>query len=389
MPLRVLVGVTGGIAAYKSLPLIRELKRLGHEVRVIATESAFHFVGRDSLAALSENPVETDLYADTDQVKHIVLARWGELLVVAPATAAFLSRLVAGSAWDLLDNVALAASCPILVAPAMHSEMWQNAATVANVTLLRERGVRVLEPDAGWLSSGDFGSGRLPEPESIAAAALRLVVPQDLSSVSALVTAGGTREPIDPVRYIGNRSSGRTGVAIARELWRRGASVKLIGCNLSAPVEFGCQVIPVSTVSELAQELQSAHADVLVMAAAVSDFTVQSSSKKLNRSSETQSLILKPTDDLLADFTSRNPETLSVGFTLQESALLRDSARLKLAKKSVDLMVANELAALEGQSTRGVLLAADSEREFECSKSELAVLVVDEIVKRLHVLGKA
>ncbi len=383
--MHVLVGVTGGIAAYKSLPVIRELKHLGHEVRVVATESSFHFVGRDSLAALSENPVEIDLFAESHEVKHIELAQWADLIVVAPATAAFLSRLAVGSAWDLLDNVALAASSPILVAPAMHTEMWQNPATVANVELLKSRGIAVLEPESGWLSSGDYGSGRLPEPEVIVSAALRLVTEQDLAGIDAVVTVGGTQEELDPVRYIGNKSSGRTGLAIANELQCRGANVLLIGCNLGADEVANFTSLPVTTAAELEQALRTVSPRVLVMAAAVSDFTVARSTEKLSRSTEAIQLQLVPTADLLGQFTKRNPGTFCVGFTLQERGLLKQSGLRKLASKGVDLMVANDLESLAGELTHGYLLARDLELEFSCSKAALATLLVDELAKRLNV----
>jgi phosphopantothenoylcysteine decarboxylase/phosphopantothenate--cysteine ligase len=386
--LRVIVGVTGGVAAYKALSIIRELKRLGHEVRVIATESAFRFVGRDSLAALSESPVEADLFADTDQVKHIELAHWADLIVVAPATASFVSRLATGSAWDLLDNVALAASCPIMVAPAMHTEMWQNPATVANVQVIRSRGIAVLEPAEGWLSSGDYGSGRLPAPEVVVSEALNLLVEKDLNGVNAVVTAGGTIEEIDPVRFIGNLSSGRTGLAIANELHRRGAHVMLIACNLAHNLGVSYPVTSVRTSAELATALQSVQGtQLLVMAAAVSDYTLQRTDSKIPRGQGSLNLKLDPTRDLLAEFVSKNPQVLTVGFTLQDRESLRESAIRKLGSKGVSLMVANDLESLGGQQTRGFIMSSDFELEFSCTKHELAALLVKQIAKRLAVAG--
>ncbi|MEY3028859.1 MAG: hypothetical protein RL198_256 [Actinomycetota bacterium] len=388
--MRVVVGVTGGIAAYKSLSLIRELRRLGHEVRVIATESAFRFVGKDSLAALSENHVETELFSDVQEVKHIEMARWADLVIVAPATASFISRLANGSAWDLLDNVVLAASSPILVAPAMHTEMWENPATIANVQLIQERGITVLQPDSGWLSSGDFGSGRLPEPESIAAAALALLIPRDLEGVEVLVTAGGTIEEIDAVRFIGNHSSGRTGLAIASELHRRGANVELLACNISGGLNFGFQITAVRTSAELAAALDLRRSvRVLVMAAAVSDFTLQRSDSKIPRGKAPLTLELQPTPDLLADYVANNPECVAVGFTLEERSKLKESALRKLHSKGVALMVANDLGSLGGEKTQGFLLGRDYEIDFACSKEQLAMLLVDEISKQLAVPGQA
>ena len=387
--MRVVVGVTGGVAAYKALSVIREFVRLGHEVRVVATESAFRFVGKDSLAALSENAVESDLFADSHEVKHIELAHWAELIVIAPATASILSRLATGSAWDLLDNVALAATCPILVAPAMHTEMWQNPATVANVKLIHSRGIAVLEPDEGWLSSGDFGSGRLPDPERIVVEALKLLVVPDLSGVDVVVTAGGTIEEIDPVRFIGNRSSGKTGLAIANELHRRGAKVRLIACNLPEDLGAGFSVTAVSTSSELATALNNMlGVQVLVMAAAVSDFTLQRQDAKIPRSREAISLTLEPTQDLLANFVSKSPHTLTVGFALQHGDSLKESALHKLRSKGVAMVVGNTLESLGGERTHGLILGHDFELDFDCNKRELAELLVDKIVNRLTVAGR-
>lgn len=383
--MRVLVGVTGGVAAYKSLPVIRELRRLNHEVRVVATESAFKFVGRESLAALSENPVETELFADSHEVKHIEIARWAELILIAPATASLLSRLASGSAWDLLDNIALAASCPMLVAPAMHTEMWQNPATVANVAILKSRGISVLEPESGWLSSGDFGAGRLPEPELIVAAALALRPNGDLQGIDAVVTAGGTQEDIDPVRYIGNRSSGKTGVAIAKELERRGANVTVIACNLQPAELSGLKSRSAHSAEDLERELRSMSPRLLVMAAAVSDFTFDRSATKLARSSEDLRLSLRPTRDLLAAFASQNPDAFIVGFALQDAQVLKASATRKLTSKGVDMIVANDLESLAGDETRGYLIANDLDEGFSCSKQELAKRLVDEVVKRISV----
>jgi phosphopantothenoylcysteine decarboxylase/phosphopantothenate--cysteine ligase len=233
---RVVLGVTGGIAAYKATGIIRLLTEAGHDVKVIPTANALRFIGATTLEALSHNSVDPDLYTDVEAVKHVELGQTADLVIVAPATASFLARMASGLADDLLMNTLLATKAPILVAPAMHTEMWQNPATVANVATLRQRGIEILEPAVGRLTGADSGPGRLPEPEEIVAAALALSAPQDLSGKRFLITAGGTQEPIDPVRFLGNHSSGKQGIALATEATKRGAKVTLIAANVSESI---------------------------------------------------------------------------------------------------------------------------------------------------------
>ncbi|MDD9206426.1 bifunctional phosphopantothenoylcysteine decarboxylase/phosphopantothenate--cysteine ligase CoaBC, partial [Georgenia sp. 10Sc9-8] len=234
--MRVVLGVSGGIAAYKAVLLLRLLREGGHRVRVVPTEAALQMVGRPTFAALSGEPVRTSVFDDAEGVDHVALGRSADLMVVAPATADLLARAAAGRADDLLTATLLTVSCPVLLAPAMHTEMWQHPATRANVGTLRDRGVHVLEPDDGRLTGADSGPGRLPEPARIAEAALALVTGRPLAGRRVVVSAGGTREAVDPVRFLGNRSSGRQGVAIAAEAARRGADVVLVAANVDPGV---------------------------------------------------------------------------------------------------------------------------------------------------------
>ena len=234
--MHILVGVTGGIAAYKAAGVIRGFTELGHSVKVLPTQNALRFIGATTLEALSHNVVDSDLYSDVESVKHIALAQEADLIVVAPATAAFIARYAAGIADDLLLNVLLATKAKVVVAPAMHTEMWQHQATVKNIETLRSRGVLVLDPAVGRLTGDDSGPGRLPEPEEIVAFALATSAKQDLKGVRVTIAAGGTREPIDTVRFIGNRSSGKQGLALADAAVARGADVKLIAINLEQDI---------------------------------------------------------------------------------------------------------------------------------------------------------
>jgi phosphopantothenoylcysteine decarboxylase/phosphopantothenate--cysteine ligase len=272
--LQILVGVTGGIAAYKAAGVIRGFTELGHSVKVLPTQNALRFVGATTLEALSHNKVDPDLYTDVDSVKHIALAQEADLVVVAPATAAFIARYATGIADDLLLNVLLATKAQVVIAPAMHTEMWQHPATAANIATLRARGVVVIEPAVGRLTGDDSGPGRLPEPEQIVSEALEFLTPKDLAGVRITIAAGGTREPIDTVRYIGNRSSGKQGLALADAASSRGAMVTLIAINLEQDLSRFENVELVSTTAELEVALKSnlKSADVVLMPAAVSDF---------------------------------------------------------------------------------------------------------------------
>ena len=360
--LNVVLGITGGIAAYKATGIIRGLTEAGHNVKVIPTQNALRFIGATTLEALSHNAVDPDLYTDVDSVKHVSLGQEADLIVVAPATAAFLARYSAGIADDLLLNTLLASKAPVLIAPAMHTEMWQHPATQANVATLRARGVTVMEPDSGRLTGADSGPGRLPEAEAIVAVALSVSALKSAESVAALagrhvvVTAGGTREAIDPVRFIGNHSSGKQGVAIALAAKAAGARVTIIGANLSIPTSGIDDVIAVSTARELASKVDDLlpTTDVLVMTAAVADFRVEHpQTQKIKRSEIGNSLELKlvANPDILAEavefIKAQDLDCLTVGFAAETAGSLERLASLatiKLDSKGCDLIVANDVS---------------------------------------------
>ncbi|MEN9714686.1 MAG: hypothetical protein RJA35_153 [Actinomycetota bacterium] len=360
--LNVILGITGGISAYKATGIIRGLTEAGHTVKVVPTQNALRFIGATTLEALSHNTVDLDLYTDVDSVKHVALGQEADLVVVAPASAAFLGRLAAGIADDLLMNTLLATKAPILVVPAMHTEMWQNAATQDNVATLRARGITVLDPDSGRLTGADSGPGRLPEPEAIVAVALSVAANKaaaqqvSLHGKHVVVTAGGTREAIDPVRYIGNHSSGKQGVAIALAAKAAGARVTLIGANLNVSTSGIDRVISVTTARELAKEVDDllSDADALIMTAAVADFRVEHPlTQKIKRSEVGNSLELKlvANPDILAEavefIQAQNLNCITVGFAAETAGSLERLASLatiKLASKGCDLIVANDVS---------------------------------------------
>jgi phosphopantothenoylcysteine decarboxylase/phosphopantothenate--cysteine ligase len=372
--LRILLGITGGIAAYKAAGLVRAFKELGHSVTVVPTENALRFIGKASLEALSGENIDTDMYSDVAQVRHVELGQQSDLVVVAPATASFISRLANGLADDLLTNAILASTAPIVVCPAMHSEMWLNAATQTNVRTLLERGIRVMDPATGRLTGSDSGIGRLPEVEQI----VQFCLSSPLANKTVIVTAGGTREPIDEVRFIGNRSSGRMGIEIAQAARDAGARVKLIACNLeNTPA--GMEVVNVSSVEDLEHAMDTA-SDVIVMAAAVSDFRVGNPYPgKLSRS-QTPKIELSPTKDLIATYCAKYPQSFAVAFTLaDQSQDLEKIANQKLWDKGVSLMIGNTTETLGSQSIRALLVERDGVVECHGSKREVAKLIVEKI----------
>ena len=357
--LRILLGVSGGIAAYKAVLLLRLLREEGHRVRVVPTDSALAFVGRPTWEALSGEPVTTSVFDGATEVDHVALGRSADLVVVAPATADLLSRAATGRADDLLTTTLLTVTTPVLLAPAMHTEMWLHPATVANVATLRDRGIHVLDPASGRLTGTDTGPGRLPEPPEIAAAALALVAPQgpgqddDLAGRRVVVSAGGTREPLDPVRFLGNRSSGRQGAALAREAARRGATVRLLAANIDhaareAANHPGIEVVDVETTAQLADAVDAAvtGADVLVMAAAVADFRpATTSASKIKKDGHAPSSIeLTENPDILAGVAARPREGLVVvGFAAEtgDEAQVLELGRAKARRKGADLLAVN------------------------------------------------
>lgn len=372
--MRILLGITGGIAAYKAAGLVRAFKELGHSVTVVPTENALRFIGKASLEALSGENIDIDMYSDVAQVRHVELGQQADLVVVAPATASFISRLANGLADDLLTNAILASTAPIVVCPAMHSEMWLNAATQTNVRTLLERGIRVMDPATGRLTGSDSGIGRLPEVEQI----VQFCSSSPLANKTVIVTAGGTREPIDEVRFIGNRSSGRMGIEIAQAARDAGARVKLIACNLeNTPA--GMEVVNVSSVEDLEHAMDTA-SDVIVMAAAVSDFRVGNPYPgKLSRS-QTPKIELSPTKDLIANYCAKYPQSFAVAFTLaDQSQDLEKIANQKLWDKGVSLMIGNTTETLGSQSIRALLVERDGVVECHGSKREVAKLIVEKI----------
>ena len=394
----VVVGVTGGIAAYKTVPLVRELIRAGHEVHVIPTEDALRFVGLPTWEAISRNPVTTSVHDDVARVRHVSLGQRADLVIVAPATANTLAKMAAGIADDLLGTTLLATTAPVVVAPAMHTEMWRHPATVANMATLRARGVRVIGPEDGALTGGDSGPGRMSEPEDIVAFALASLAPQDLAGLRVVVTAGGTREPIDPVRFLGNRSSGRQGVAVALAAADRGADVHVVAAHVETAVLAAAAAHPRIRVSRAgtAAELQrattdaAADADVIVMAAAVADYRVAAvSDRKLTKDGGDGTLTLELTEnpDIVAGLvTDRRPGQTVVGFAAETAtgAELLDRARGKRERKGVDLLAVNEVGweqGFETEDNRLLLLTGDAAPAVQGTKREVADALWDAVLR--------
>ncbi|WP_347343589.1 bifunctional phosphopantothenoylcysteine decarboxylase/phosphopantothenate--cysteine ligase CoaBC [Jatrophihabitans telluris] len=399
------LGVCGGIAAYKVADLLRRLVEAGHDVQVVPTASALKFVGEPTWAALSHHPVATDVFAHADQIPHVRLGRGADLVVVAPATADVLAKAAHGLADDLLTNTLLTARCPVLFVPAMHTEMWEHPATVDNVATLRRRGCVVVEPATGRLTGADTGKGRLPEPAEIARLAELLLrrpgalVP-DLSGVRVLITAGGTREPLDPVRYLGNRSSGRQGFEIASVAAARGAQVSLIAANVELPTPAGAELVRVETAEQLRQATHAAakDADVVIMAAAVADFrpvtTVEHKIKKSEAAPEPVELVGNP--DILVELVAARDAgefaAVVVGFAAETGDQTGDvlsHGRAKLARKGCDLLVVNAVGAGRafGQSDNAAIILDRDGRETEVPfgpKALVAAAVCDAVVSRLN-----
>ena len=389
---RIVLGVSGGIAAYKSVELCRRLIDAGAHVTPVLTESALRFVGRTTFDALASERAIVSLWEGESRIPHTELGRHTDLVIVAPATARLLGALANGLSTDALTNVLIATRSPVVVCPAMHTEMWEHPAVVANVETLRSRGVTVVDPEAGRLAGGDVGMGRLAGIESIMAAVeVTLAGSGDLAGYRVVVTAGGTREPIDAVRVIANRSSGRQGHAIAAEAQRRGAEVVLI-TTAESSIPSGCSVVRVETAAEMGVALDNhaASASAVVMAAAVADFRpVEVTAGKHKKSLGTPEIRLEPTPDLLASLGENKPKgQVLVGFAAETSDLI-DNARGKLAAKNLDLIVANDVAAPEvgfSHPTNSVTIL-DTEGGVEetglMSKAEIATRVVDRVARLL------
>ncbi|MET7949937.1 bifunctional phosphopantothenoylcysteine decarboxylase/phosphopantothenate--cysteine ligase CoaBC [Micromonospora sp. NPDC005324] len=398
MSASIVLGVGGGIAAYKACELLRLFTESGHRVRVVPTASALRFVGAPTWAALSGQPVADDVWTDVHEVPHVRLGKQADLVVVAPTTTDLLAKAAHGLADDLLTNTLLTARCPVLLAPAMHTEMWEHPATVANVATLRSRGVRVIEPAVGRLTGADTGKGRLPDPAEIFAVAGRLLArgdsaPADLAGRRVVVTAGGTREPLDPVRFLGNRSSGKQGYAFARAAVARGARVTLIAANVGLADPAGVDLVRVGTTAELREATVEAavEADAVVMAAAPADFRPATyATGKIKKSDDgvapTIELVTNP--DIAAELGQRKrPGQVLVVFAA-ETGDAEANGRAKLARKRADLIVVNEVGPdlVFGADTNTVtVIGADGSvsRLPEQAKEAVADAVWDLVVARL------
>lgn len=401
------LGVSGGIAAYKACDLIRRLRADGFDVTVVPTASALRFVGAATFEALSGRPVASDVFTDVASVAHVATGQHADLVVLAPATADLLARAASGRADDLLTATLLVTRAPVLVAPAMHTEMWTHPATVANVRTLRDRGVAVLDPAVGRLTGADVGAGRLPEPEHIAALAALLhrrpdALPRDLEGRSVVISAGGTREPLDPVRFLGNRSSGRQGYALALVAVARGARVTLISANVSLPAPPAVDVVAVGDARSLQAAVRehAAGADALVMAAAVADFRPADQAahkiKKTGGAGLAVDLVQNP--DILAEIAvpGAGRPAVVVGFAAETgdaSSSVLDYARQKLARKGCDLLVVNRVdegRAFEVDDNAGLILARDRPDPVATidlgPKTLLAAAVWDAVAARLALL---
>ncbi|HEY0259825.1 MAG TPA: bifunctional phosphopantothenoylcysteine decarboxylase/phosphopantothenate--cysteine ligase CoaBC [Lacisediminihabitans sp.] len=389
--LTIVVGVTGGIAAYKAVAVVRAFVLAGHDVHVVATDAALRFVGKPTFEAISRNVVETDLYEGVAQVRHVAIGQAADLIVIVPATANTIAGLAAGLAGDLLGTTVLASAAPVVIAPAMHTEMWSNPATVANVATLRSRGMTIVGPAVGRLTGSDSGAGRLAEPEEIVAAALAVLRPRDLEGRRVLVTAGGTREALDPVRFVGNRSSGRQGLAIAAAAAARGAAVTLIGANLEVTAPASMTVRHVVSTLELEAAVTDAApgSDLVIMAAAVADYrpeTIAESKIKKETQGDRLTVELVRNPDILAGLAaSRRPGQVVVGFAAEtepDDERLLALGREKIARKGSDFLVVNRVGWNEGFATESntVLVldaAGDIVMEASGSKESVADRLLD------------
>ncbi|XVX21821.1 bifunctional phosphopantothenoylcysteine decarboxylase/phosphopantothenate--cysteine ligase CoaBC [Actinomycetota bacterium] len=414
--MRIVLGVGGGIAAYKVASLLRLFAEAGHTVTVVPTAAALRFVGAPTWEALSGQPVQTDVWTDVHRVQHVRIGQEADLVVIAPATADLLARAAHGLADDLLTNTLLTARCPVVMAPAMHTEMWEHPATQANVATLRERGVHVVDPASGRLTGKDTGPGRLPEPSDLYAACLPYLEgtaqpasgeptpAQDLAGVRVVVSAGGTREPLDPVRFLGNRSSGKQGYALAAVAARRGAQVTLVSANVALTAPEGVEVVPVGSALELGEAVEraTASADVVIMAAAVADFRpAEIADAKIKKTHDPADPDAAPVITLV-----RNPDILAglvkarggertpliVGFAAETgdaSGSVLQLGHEKLARKGCDLLVVNEVGVDKtfGQDDNTVhILQRDGGEPVSVGpapKEEIASAILDQVVSHL------
>ena len=402
---RILLGVSGGIAAYKAVELVRLATAAGHAVRVIQTPASLNFVGRATFEGVTGAPVLVDEFEgdpargafpgdaapDHDPISHLELVSRADALVVAPASANTLAKLAGGLADNLLTSAALANVAPLVIAPAMNSRMYEHPATQANLELLRSRGARVVAPGTGRLASkGEWGVGRLAEPAEILRAieeALSQYRPHSMDGLRVLVTAGGTREPIDSVRFIGNRSSGRMGLALADEAARRGADVTLVAANVTIPPPAGVETVNVETTAELDAAVRERFpgADVLVMAAAPADFRTTAVEGKLAREGESPALELEPTPDIVARVAAgRRPDQTVIGFAAEHGEGAVERGREKLARKGLDAVVVNDISrtdiGFDSADNEVTIVLADGRRDVGMRpKPEVAAAILDEV----------
>lgn len=409
---KVVLGVCGGIAAYKAVEVCRRLVDLGAHVVPVMTDGAAHFIGETTLSALASEPVQRSLFDGADPIPHTRLGQGADLVLVAPATARLLSAYAHGYSHDLLTNILIATRAPVLVCPAMHTEMWEHPAVVDNMALLRSRGTYVVEPESGRLAGGDVGAGRLAEPETIVAAATAIMSgspgsgvvgtsrsgPQhDFAGVRILVTAGGTREPIDPVRFVGNRSSGKQGHAIAEEAAERGAQVTLV-TTTDLAVSSGIERIRVDTAAEMHSAViaEASRCQVVVMAAAVADFTpVAVSADKLKKRDGVPVVELVPTVDVLAALGAiKAPGQVLVGFAAETSDVVANATD-KLQRKNADLLVANDVGApgvgFEHDTNEVLIIGRGGDQHHVplAHKRDVARAVLDRVITVLHSVGRA
>jgi phosphopantothenoylcysteine decarboxylase/phosphopantothenate--cysteine ligase len=407
---RVVLGVTGGIAAYKACELLRRFTESGHDVTVVPTRAALEFVGAATWAALSGKPVSADVWDSVHEVPHVRIGQGADLVVVAPATADILAKAAHGLADDLLSNTLLTARCPVVFAPAMHTEMWEHAATQDNVATLRRRGAVVIEPAEGRLTGADTGKGRFPDPVEVFEVARDVLArhtlgggaPLDLAGRHVVVSAGGTREYLDPVRFLGNRSSGLQGYALARAAVARGAEVTLVAANVSLPDPAGVKVVTVETTGQLRDAVvaAAATADAVVMAAAPADYRpTQTATTKMKKADDGSAPVvhLAQTPDVLAEISRdrANPAGVIVGFgaeTGDETGSVLDHGRAKLARKGCDLLVVNDVRGgkvFGSSDNEAVILDRDGGAQEVplASKAVLAHAIWDRVVARLETSG--
>jgi phosphopantothenoylcysteine decarboxylase/phosphopantothenate--cysteine ligase len=387
---RVLLAVSGGVAAYKSAYLARRLVESGADVRVILTDSALEFVGPQTFAAITGSQPHTGLFGQDSVSPHTELARWADLIVVAPATAATISRLANGLSDDLLSATLMASEAPVLLAPAMHTEMWEHPSTRRNIETLRGDGHHFIGPEAGELAGGDLGIGRVAEPDAVVEMIEHLLAPAS-DAKRFLVTAGGTREPVDPVRFLGNRSSGKMGHAIANEAARRGMNVVLVTTS-DLPVLSNVKVVSVETAQEMLEAVAAIETDIAVMAAAVADFRpTNPSDSKLARSEGLDSIDLEPNPDILASVVARDPAPFVVGFAAETGDVNRAIEKAKT--KRVDLLVYNDVSEPGsgfGSDTNRVVIIESSGNTDPwpiMGKDEVAARLVDRIIDQVIARG--